>query len=215
MLKKVSVSLCLIILAITTIHSQDAQPDRWRGFVIDDATPQGVIEVMGKPSSDKIDRLRVFDVDSKWVTKRIEQKIYRKLEYKPADLKGATLSFLDDRLVMIELLLKDEVAASALSRIYGIDFLPRISGVDLAIKPRDYERREGRIYPKTYPSVFSVVGVTDRVFVGGLVGNTAFGKVLRESVGIPDAGAMPGKVVRVQIVSRRLENKDGAEALKE
>ncbi|MGE0131863.1 MAG: hypothetical protein AB7U82_27585 [Blastocatellales bacterium] len=206
--------VCVVLCISFALAQEGAKLDRWRGLVIDEATPEAAIEALGKPSSDKVDRLRVFDVDSKWISKRIEQKIFRRLEFKADGVDKATLSFLDNKLVMIELDPKDKPDASALARIYGIDFLPRISGFQLAVNPRDYERREGRIYPKIYPSVFSIVAVTDRVFVGVLISNAGFGAALRGSAGIPDAGAMPGKVERIQIISRRLENKDGAEALK-
>ena len=129
-------------------------------------------------------------------------------------MKKAALTFADGKLVMIELEPEKEPQASALRSIYGVEFVPRFSGWAVAVSPQDYERHEGKLYPKTYPSVYSAVAVTDKVFVGALIGNTGMGAALRGSLGVPDSSGMPGKVVRLQIISRTLENKDGADALK-
>jgi hypothetical protein len=191
------------------------KPDRWRGLVIDEATPEDAIKALGQPSSRKTDQVRGFFVDNKWISRKRDEKVFDVLQFKNAEgVKIAALTFLDGKLAIIYVGLKTEPEAAALSGIYGVNFMPRISGVDLAIAPQDYERREGRVYPKTYPSVYYLVSVTEKVFVGGLVSNASMGAALRGSMGIPDAGAMPGKVVAVQMISRRLENKDGADALK-
>lgn len=160
------------------------------------------------------EQLRIFDIDSKWITEKQKQKIYRRLEFKPEGMKKAALFFADGKLIMIELFPAKEPQAAALSNIYGLQFIPRISGIDQVLNPRDYERREGRVYPKTYPSVYSMAAVHEKVFVGAMVGNVGFGAALRGSAGVADSDPFPGKVGRIQIVSRKLENLDGADALK-
>lgn len=207
--------LAILLLGFSLLFNQsDVQADRWRGLVMNEATPDDAIKALGVPSKDSTDQLRIFDVDSKWITKKQKEKIYRRLEFKAEGMKKTALLFADGKLVMIELTPEKEPEASAMANIYGLQFVPRISGVDQAVSPRDYERREGRVYPKTYPSVYSVVGVHPKVFVGALVGNVGFGAALRGAAGIPDGQSFPGKVKRIEIVSRTLENRDGADALK-
>jgi hypothetical protein len=129
-------------------------------------------------------------------------------------MDSAELSFLDGKLVMIELDLEKEIEAAALARIYGINFSPKVTGFAEALFPKDYERNAGRVYPKTYPSIYQAVAVSPGVFIGAFIANNSVGSLLRQSAGVRDTGEMPGKVVRLQIVSRRLENFDGADALK-
>lgn len=206
--------LTFLLIVFLSAQTSDAQPDRWRSLIINQATPDEAIKALGQPEKDSTDRLRIFDVDSKWITEKQKEKAYRKLEFTAEGMKRATLFFADSKLVMIELEPTKEPAASALRSIYGVEFAPRISGLAEAMYPRDFERHEGKLYPKTYPSVYSAVAVTDKVFVGALINNASFGAAMRGSLGVTDTGAMPGKVARIQIISRTLENKDGAEALK-
>jgi hypothetical protein len=44
--------------------------------------------------------------------------------------------------------------------------------------------------------------------------NNSFGSIMRQGVGARDTGDFPGKAARIQIISRRLENRDGADVLK-
>ncbi len=206
--------LAILLALLLSAAQSDVHPDRWRTLVINQATPDDAIKVLGKPEKDTTDRLRIFDVDPKWITEKQKEKVYRRLEFKAEGMKRATLFFADGKLVVLDLEPEKEPLASALRSIYGVEFAPRFSGWAAAANPQDYERREGKLYPKTYPSVYSAVAVTDKVFVGALIGNTGMGAALRGSLGVADSSGMPGKVARIQIISRTLENKDGADALK-
>ncbi len=205
--------LLLTFLLSLPIQSE-VQPDRWRGLVVNEASPDDAITALGKPEKDSTEQLRIFDIDSKWITEKQKQKIYRRLEFKPEGMKKAALFFADGKLIMIELYPAKEPQAAALSNIYGLQFIPRISSIDQALSPRDYERHEGRVYPKNYPTVYSLAAVHEKVFVGAMVGNVGFGSALRNVTGVPDGSSFPGKVGRIQIISRKLENLDGADALK-
>lgn len=107
----------------------------------------------------------------------------------------------------------EQPAASALSQIYGIQFAPRISGLTEALYPRDFERNQGRIYPKSYPTVYDLVAVTEKAFVSALVANNSVTTILKKSAGVTDTGDFPGKVTLIRIISRSLENRDGADVL--
>ena len=195
------------------------KPDRWHGLVLNESTPDDALRVLGKPVKDKVGSLQVMDL-RRWVSKKQKEKIFRNLEFKLPESEGvqkATLSFLNDKLVMITLDLKSgSVAPNGLSNIYGMKFEPMIEALDLAMFEKDYERNQGKVYPKTYPTVYSLVAVADRSFVSAMISNVpSFMGALGKSAGVPDEpGSFPGKVEFVQLISRTLENRDGADVLK-
>jgi hypothetical protein len=207
--KAFTVTLILGAMLGVVAQAQDAQPDRWRELVVDQATPDDAIKTLGKPESDKVDRLRIFDIDSKWISKKQAEKIFRKLRFKGIEgFKYAELSFLEDKLVMIDLVPEKKIDASSLSTIYGIPFEPRFNTLDRAHKFFHPD-------PGNFPSVYDLHGSVKEVFIGAMISNVGLGAALRASTGLPDSDThYPGKVGRIQIVSRTLENKDGADLLK-
>ncbi len=95
-------------------------------MVIDEATPDDAIKLLGKPKKDKTDSLQIFGIKD-WLTKDIKQKKYRVLGCeKPEGLDYAVLGFLDDKLVFIKLDPK-KLPTNALARAYGIDFAPNFN----------------------------------------------------------------------------------------
>jgi hypothetical protein len=154
----------------------------------------------------------------RWVSKKQKEKIFRNLEFKLGEsVQKATLSFLDNKLVMITLDLKSgTVSPNGLSNFYGIPFQPLIGAMDLALFSKDYERNQGRVYPKTYPTVYSLAAVADKSFVSAMISNVpSMLGALAKSAGVPDEpNSFPGKVEYVQIISRTLENRDGANVLR-
>lgn len=212
--------LVLLLLASPTLaYSQDsesAKPDRWRGLILDQSTPEDAIRILGQPASDKIGKLYVFKIQS-WLSKRTKEKIFRTLEFKkPEGIDKARLSFLDNKLVAIDLDVKKGIAPVALANIYGIEFQPLVGAADIAFNPRDYEQNQGRVYPKTYPVTYSMVAVSKNSFIDAMISNVpSFGGALTRSMGIPDQpGTFPGRVETITMVSRSLENKDGVDVLK-
>ena len=210
-------ALFIFFLFITPVFAQtdDApQPDRWRGLVIDAASPDDAIAKFGKPKADKITSLPVSGVRV-WLTKEIKNKKFRMLAFKKVgDANSAVLGFLDDKLVFIVFETKD-LAPSALSAAYGIDFSPNFDGVDVALSPENFERTQGKIYPKNYPATYDLIGVAAKTFICAGVSNAGFSAILKQSIGVADSKlAFPGKVLVVQIVSRTLENRDNINQLK-
>lgn len=212
----------LLCLALTSFgQKNEAQtntdmpkPDRWHGLVIDEATPDDAIKLLGKPKKDKTDSLQIFGIKD-WLTKDIKQRKYRVLGYeKPEGLDYVVLGFLDDKLVFIKLDPK-KLPTNALARAYGIDFAPNFNGIDIAFSPKNYERNQGKVYPKNYPAVYDLIAVSERTFLSAAVDNSSFGSVLKEAMGVPDSTiSFPGKIIYLQIVSRKLENLDGVDQLK-
>ena len=206
-----------IYLTLILVLSVSAQtPDRWRGLILDQSTPGDAINTLGTPAKDSIGKLNGGTIQS-WLTKRTKEKIFRTLEFKkPEGIDKAWLWFLDGKLVAIMLDVKKGIAPAGLSNIYGIEFYPMVGAADVGFNPRNYERNQGRVYPNTYPTVYSMVGVSEKSFVDAMVSNVpSFGGALARSAGIPDQpGTFPGKVEFVTLISRTLENRDGADVLK-
>src|SRR5436190_20578671 len=79
------------------------QPDRWRGLILSESTPEDAIQVLGKAEKDEANQpLRVFGGVSHWLTKRQKEKIFRVIEFKLGKEQGvqkADMYFLDGKLV--------------------------------------------------------------------------------------------------------------------
>jgi hypothetical protein len=216
MLKKSTLllTLSLVFCAPALAQEQDRpMPDRWRGLIIDQSTPEDAIKVLGQPASDKTDSFRPYPFDKRISTKG---RTFRHLKFK--DVKGldsALLVFTDSKLVCISLDLKEHIAASAIPNNYGIEFEPKIGAGSSSSDPRNYERHEGKLYPKNYPAGYYLVGETPQVWIGAAINNSSFGSMmLGSSRGSTGAGAFPGKAMSIIILSRSLANKEGADVLK-
>lgn len=185
-------------------------PDRWRGLVIDEATPEKAVEVLGTPSADKIDSFRVYKIDD-WITKATREKKFRRLEFKNVEgLDKVILAFQDSKLVFIELNPK-KLDPDALENAFGIKFTPTFSKVDKALNPGNFGRETGK--SQKFPVFYYLYATAPKTFLVAGVSNSSLGSLLGTK-GVNDDMSCPGKVVQLQFVSRTLENMDGEEVLK-
>lgn len=198
----------------TQPKSDSPQPDRWRGLIIDEATPDDAIKLLGEPKKDKIDSLQVFGIRD-WLSKQIKDKKFRLLGYEKIEgLDFVWLGFLNDKLVFIKLDPK-KLPTNALARAYGVEFAPNFDGINVAFNPKNYERNQGKLYPTNYPAVYDLIAVSEKTFLCAAVSNGSFGSILKEAMGVPDSTiSFPGKIIYLLIVSRKLENLDGVDQLK-
>lgn len=216
-MKHLLIVAAFILVAFTFVVAQDQdtpKPDRWRGLVIDESTPGDAIRILGQPQSDKMSDLPVRRINN-WITKTRKEKVFKRLKFnKPQGMDAVELYFLSGKLVMIQLDTKD-LKPNSLAGVYGIEFRPMVEGIDESFNPKDFERNQGRVYPKSYPTIYHMVAVSEKSFVSAMIDNSSFGSILRKSVEIGDSeGNYPGKVMFLQLISRSLENRDGADALK-
>lgn len=194
-------------------------PDRWRGLVIDRSTPADAVKRLGHPKKDRVGGLRTYPLNERLTVDHNTEGL-RKLRYENVEGVGdAELIFKDERLVIIELRLDKSVKAGSLARIYDADFDAKFSGMDQAFSPRNYERHKGKVYPKEYPTVYYLVAVTEKTYISAMVENgPSLGSMLagsrRDQIGEGDDAGYPGKTKIIQIISRTLENRTGAGALK-
>jgi hypothetical protein len=204
--------LAILLCSCPAISAQE--PDQWHGLKLAQSTTEDAVKLFGRPKADRVSQLSATPVES-WVSNKRKQKIFRTLEYKnpTSGVEKAWLTFLDDRLVSIMLDMKEGmVSPNALSNIYGTPFRPIFDPLTLALNPRDFQRDRGEIYARSYPVTYHLAGVTERSFVTAMVVNgVGIGKML----GLPDKqDSFPGKVAFVQLISRTMENLDGADALR-
>ena len=175
-------------------------PDGWHDLVLDETTVEDAINALGKPNKDKI-KQKLGTI----IGYRINTDLrYRKLEYKkPKGMDKVELYFLDAKLVAIDLDLKKNVNPNSLAGEYGVDFSPSFSGVNVTYGTGRQEPVEGSV---SYPRVYHVVGVAETAFIVAQVKQGTFSHIGKSIGSIQeDPTNFPGKVGRIQLISRALE----------
>jgi len=129
------------------------QPDRWRGLILDESTPDDAVKILGASVKDQANQpLRVFGGVNKWLTKRQKEKIFRVVEFRLGENEGvqkAVLYFLEGKLVRLMLdLKKGEVSPNGLGRIYGIELSPMVGRLDLATNSKKERQRSKYAKPR-------------------------------------------------------------------
>jgi hypothetical protein len=211
--------LVWLLLVIPIIAQDDGpRPDRWRGMVIDESTPDDAIKAFGKPDRDEVGGVRFFYVEGKLLSKRAKEKTFRTLEWKKLEgLDGAKLSFREGRLarICLDLSKEKEFAAASISGIYKLEFRPRIDSISEGLFGPVGGRPDSGLKNVSYPVVYSLLTQTERVWLAAMVGNSGFKHAMfGDGDTSKDTGAYPGRVQLIEIVSRTLENRDGAEVLR-
>lgn len=216
-MKRILIAVFFLVISAGVIAGQEdrPQPDRWRGLVLDQATPEDAIRVLGQPESDKPDRLFIEGI-GRWFRPGLNKKALRKLRFKkPAGLDSADLYFEGGKLAVIQLDFEKEITPTALANSYGLEFRPIISGFQEAGSPAHYERHKGQVYPKRFPDHYVIVATVPASILAANVGN--MGGALKAMIvtGADTAGGgFPGRVRSLQLISRRLENREGTDVLK-
>jgi hypothetical protein len=214
-MRKMLVPLFILVFGLAVFGQSDKlQPNQWKGLVIDKSKSAEVLEKFGKPKTDKTDKL--FILKRKWVTNKLGDKQWRVVHYEGIEgFKDVKFVFSNqDSLVIIQLEPKN-LTAQAFSGAYDISVKPYFSGLDEAFFPKDFERNQGKVYAKSYPDQYEIIGVNDKVFVFAGITNVSIGNVFKKGLGVGDAeGNYPGKVYMIQLISKSLENKDNVDVLK-
>jgi hypothetical protein len=178
--------------------------DGWRGLTLDQSSVDDATRTLGSPAEDKVGDLHVRNA-SEWMTAKRREKVFRKLVYKNfEEVKKAELSFLDNKLVMISLMLKQPMAAKDLAGKYGTDFVIIKGVIPKGSRPGDYEGGKQGFAPGAYPPVYIVVTVSARSFVAASVVDVSAKNVLKRAVNSPTKDALPGNVFVIETISRRL-----------
>ncbi len=167
--------------------------DGFRGLILNQTTSEDAVKMLGQPTSDKVDRLNVSKV-SKWLDPKHKEKIFRQLAFrKVGDFSQIELSFLENKLMMIELEFKKSLEPLKLDTLFGVEFAvlgAQTGPFDLPNEPGKYPVR---FLPTFYPFSYNLIGISDKAFIW-----------VDCSTG--DA-RVAGKVDRTRQISRVLERK--------
>ena len=181
--------LSLALNGVVSAQSSASRSGGFRDLHFNRTTSKDAVDMFDQPASDKVEALDISKVN-KWLDAKHKEKIFRQLTFKKVgDFRSVKLSFLDDKLMMIELDFDKNVKPEKLLEIFGVDFAIVGGPSDLPDKPGQYPRP---FYATTYPDAFTLVAISDQAFMWANC-SARFG--------------VPTRVDRVRLVSRILEKK--------
>jgi hypothetical protein len=228
--------ICTVVVLLTCsisakVQEGITQATDWRGLSLEISTPEDAIRILGKPTKDKNGQsLRLVLVD-KWLPGgKYNQKVFRELTFKKPDgLTEARLSFLDNKLVLIDLdprtgnvpdwLDPDDVATT-----FNAKFTYQEWHIGKKLPPlADFENIPNNVPPQKFAELYELITVSDKRFIVASVNNIkarsmgllgpcpSCAKAENKKKKERDAdGTFPGEVSFIQIVSRKLSNGDAA-----
>src|SRR5437588_7600556 len=187
-----SLFCCALIAATSTAQAPNGSgADRFRGLTLNQTSSEDALRILGQPAGDKTDRLDVPKI-SKWMDPKHKEKIFRQLSFKNVgDFSQIQLSFLENKLMMIELAFKKNVAPERVNNLFGVEFA--VVGAGPSDLPNEPGKYPVRFVPTLYPFSYNMIGISDKAFVW-----------VDCSTG--DARA-PGRIDRTRQISRVLERK--------
>src|SRR5437016_11059411 len=187
-----SLFCCALIAATSTALAPNGSgADRFRGLTLNQTSSEDAMRILGQPAADKTDRLDVSKV-SKWLDPKLKEKIFRQLSFKNVgDFSQIQLSFLENKLMMIELAFKKNVAPERVNNLFAAEFA--VVGAGPSDLPNEPGKYPVRFVPTLYPFSYNMIGISDKAFVW-----------VDCSTG--DARA-PGRIDRTRQISRVLERK--------
>ncbi|HKO36674.1 MAG TPA: hypothetical protein VJV21_09360 [Pyrinomonadaceae bacterium] len=164
--------------------------DGFNALLLNETTVDDALNILGPPDADEIGTLDVSKI-GKWLDPKHKEKSFRQLRYKKSpDFFKIELSFLDQRLVMIDLEYKKNVRPQTMSKLFDVDFTELGGPIDLPDKPGQQPR--GGFITTHWPNFYSMVGISAKTFI--FVNCASSG-----------GGESPGRVERTRQISRILE----------
>ena len=189
---KLEIALFIYLISAGVVFPQSnsaPRSDSFQNLVFDKTTSREVIDLLGQPFVDKIDVLDISKI-GRWLDPKHKEKIFRHLTFKKiGNFRTIKLTFLEDKLIMVELEFGKNVKPENLRNIFGVEFAIVGGPSDLPDTPGQYPRP---FYATRYPDSFPLVGISDQAF---------WWANCTASVGVPTG------VDRVRWVSRSLEKK--------
>ena len=184
-------SLIASTLGQSTGPKFPATPDGFMGLTLNETTVEQTVALWGPPDIDKIDKLDPSQI-KKWLEPKQNEKIFRQLTYKKTpDFQEIKLSFLDEKLIMIDLTFKRSLAPEKLHGLFRAEFALLGGPASLPDKPGTYPIG---FMATHFPDYYSMVAISEKTFI---FVNCASG----------GGGTSPGRVERTRQISRVLERK--------
>lgn len=206
--------LSLIVIIVALCGFAGAQDSNLRkskndAFLLEKTSPQQAIEILGKPQSDKNERIDVLFV-SKWINKDFKKREARVLLFSPfEDVGKVKLSFLNDKLVAINFIVEKDIYAAQLSAIYKTQFVPVFNDFGITTSVGEFDKQSKNVSAVEFPRVYHLVAtnkssvLTARVFSAnepaGISQRVNAGSQVKTII-----KPMTGKVTDIQILSRTI-----------
>ena len=194
-MKRILTLLSSAVLLTANAFAQGSSPraDGFRGLILNQTTSEEALRILGQPVADKTDRLDVEKL-SKWLDPKHKEKIFRQLSFKNVgDFSQIHLSFLENKLVMIDLEFKKILFPVRLNDLFGLEFAVIGAPQGPSDLPNESGRYPVRFIPLFYPFNYNMIGISEKTFIW-----------VDCSTG--DART-PGKIDRSRQISRVLEKK--------
>lgn len=221
-------SILLLIILISPLYAQVSDgkwtASGWNNLVIDATSAEAAIQLLGKPEKDKVGRLPERII-TPWLSPRQNEKIFRTLSWRhKAEAEEIILSFDDDKLVFINVALKEYDSVGRLIRrspdeletLFRDRFLPVAYSGNLLMPRERFDSFLGDTREKLVKDDYSMVAIADKSFILAAVSDT---RETESTFGVFDPAKarnanrrdndllqkLPGQVMGYLIVSRALE----------
>lgn len=192
------------------VAQENQQPlTKDKAFLLEETSPQQAIEILGKPQSDKSEKIDVLYI-GKWIDEKFKKEKYRVLSFdKFEDLGKVKLSFLNEKLVAINFLLERDIPAARLSAIYKVQFIPIFNEFGIKESVGEFDKLSRNVSSAKFPRQYYLVGtgktsvIAAKIFSGGELAEN----MMKENTGakfVYKPQPITGKAVEIQILSRTI-----------
>jgi hypothetical protein len=205
----VAVSFCVFVCSA-------AEPDRWKGLLLNESTAQQAILVLGAPQKDaageleKLVKNKMFGSASVFFLKACKADVLRVLRYDTLeDFKTVSLVFKGEILVLIHLIpsSNNKIGATGLKGLYeSATFRTIYTDQDFWNQSYLIEQSTGTLRPQTFPDTYWLIGTKDAepksnsLVIGTVWNFQGIGRMLAQAIGTPDAN-MPGFIHAIDLLS--------------
>lgn len=208
------------------VPSSPNQPkiNSWRGQILDQSTPAGAVAILGQPDEDKTGQsLGLLLLSSRFEMKPVcREKVFRVFTYKKLEgLDKAKLAYLDGKLVMVHLDLKEPLDPNKLEYEYGVQFAPTEEWVRLKNEEQYGARlsRGGGILGGVFSGMSNFYYLytvpSESEFHAHVWAKAELRSGLRSLISLKkQLGYLPGWVTNIQLVSGTLESEATRRVLK-
>lgn len=189
-----------------------AEPNQWKGLVVDVSTPTDATRILGSPKVDRAGQLeeiakeKVFDRFAiLTIVKARKTDSVRVLRYESIEgFKTVCLGFKEDRLWLIQLTPAsgNVIRTAELRGLYpAATFRPVFQDQDYWRQVYVVEQATGEIRPKQFPVTYDLVGVSKgSALVANIENVPSFARAWVQGMGGADPN-LPGKVFRLNFLS--------------
>lgn len=219
---KIGFLICIFSFSVFAQTKPETGADSWNNLKINATTAHEAVAVMGKPAEDSTDKLDYqlipnqavlaflvgtdLRLPESWLTPKKSEKVFRKLIFKrTGTYQKVELSFLDDKLYLIDLTLSrkksERLLATDLEELYKTNFLST-TGIPKDASVSEFEGQKEPTFPKKYPPYYEMLSIAPTSILRAFVANV---KSEKEPSGGTDKAKrklFPGFVMRFQIIKR-------------